>query len=69
MFIKNEDLEILKEIELKLWNNKDLDNYLKLFNLIEKLLQQKEKTNEKNWKRIKEKRKTNKNYARPKKEV
>lgn len=69
MFIKNEDLEVLKEIELKLWNNKDLDNYLKLFNLIEKLLQQKDKTNEKNWKRIKEKRKTDKNYGRSKKEV
>lgn len=65
MYLKNKDLETLKEIEIELWNTNS-KNYFKLFNLIENLLNQKEVNNSKNWNRIKNKRKINKNYARKK---
>ena len=63
MYIKNNDLKLLQEIEIELWN-KNSDLYIHLYNLNEKLLKQKEQTNKNNYKRIKEKRKINKNYAR-----
>lgn len=63
MYIKNEDLKLLQEIEIELWN-KNSDLYIHLYNLNERLLKQKDKTNKENYKRIKEKRKINKNYAR-----
>lgn len=74
MFIKNDDLILLLDIDtyiLKTLNNthntqdgKQLhDDVIKLVN---ELLKKKKDTNKKNYKRIKEKRKTNKNYAREK---
>ena len=88
MYIKNEDLETLKNIELYLFNiNKDnmiiasadlkfiidkdnikdiqaLELYFKLYDIIENLQNKKLETNKNNYRRIKEKRKINKNYAR-----
>ena len=91
MFLKNEDLEILKEIELYLFernedtiiiNNenfvikteeikdiKALDLYFKLYGIIEDLENKKEENNKRNYNRIKNKRKDNKNYARKKLET
>lgn len=68
MNLTNEELEILQEIEIELWN-KGSDKYFTLWRLIESKLNQKEERNKNNWKRIKEKRKVNKNYARSKKEI
>lgn len=68
MFISKNDLELLREIEIYLWNNKSMDLYLKLFKLNEKLIIQREKTNRANWERIKTKRELDKNYARSTKE-
>ena len=68
MFISRNDLELLQEIELYLWNNKNMDLYLKLFKVNEKLIMQREKTNKANWERIKTKRALDKNYARSTKE-
>ncbi len=64
MFIKNSDLQILQELEIELWNKGDIKNYRVVYDLVEKLLLQKKDNNNKNWKRIKEKRKLDKNYAR-----
>ena len=63
MYIKNNDLKLLQEIEIELWN-KNSDLYIHLYNLNERLLKQKDKTNKNNYERIKNKRKINKNYAR-----
>lgn len=68
MFISKNDLELLREIEIYLWNNKNMDLYLKLFELNEKLIIQREETNKANWERIKRKRELDKNYARSTKE-
>lgn len=68
MFISKNDLELLREIEVYLWNNKNTNLYLKLFELNEKLITQREKTNKSNWERIKTKREIDKNYARSTKE-
>jgi hypothetical protein len=68
MFIKNQDLQILQQIELELWNKGDTENYLRIYYLIEKLLNQKKQNNNKNWARIKGKRELDKNYARSIKE-
>lgn len=68
MFISKNDLELLREIEIYLWNNKNMDLYLKLFELNEKLMIQREETNKANWERIKRKRELDKNYARSTKE-
>ena len=68
MNLTNEELEILQKIEIELWN-KGSDKYFALWRLIESKLNQKEERNKNNWKRIKEKRKVNKNYARSKKEI
>lgn len=62
MFINNRDLLDLISINNEL-------NSPKLTKIISKLLNQKEKTNKKNWQRIKNKRKTNKCYARSQKEI
>lgn len=66
MFLKKDDLQLLLDIENFLWNNGTTDLYVKLYNLNEKLIQQRDKANKKSYARIKEKRKTNKNYARTK---
>lgn len=63
MYIKNNELKLLQEIEIELWN-KNSDLYIHLYNLNERLLKRKERANKNNYKRIKEKRKINKNYAR-----
>ena len=90
MTLKNNELELLKEIELYLFNVNSksmeiIDNtfiikkddiidieamtlYNNLYNLIEKLEKNKEKTNIKNYDRIKKKRENDPNYARSKKE-
>ena len=68
MNLTNEELEILQEIEIELWN-KGSDKYFTLWRLIESKLNQKEERNKNNRKRIKEKRKVDKNYARSKKEI
>lgn len=89
MTLKNNELELLKEIELYLFNVNSksmeiIDNtvvikkdniididamtlYNGLYNLIEKLEKNKEKTNIKNYDRIKKKRENDPNYARSKK--
>ena len=66
MHISKKDLELLHKIESYLFT-KDLELYNEMYGLTEKLLTQKEKNNKANWKRIKAKRETNKNYARSKK--
>ena len=73
MNIKNKDLELLIEIENFLgfiksdkYPTKINDLLEDLWGLNERLINSKEKYNKKNYERIKEKRKTNKNYARKK---
>lgn len=63
MYLKNNDLKLLQEIEIELWN-KNSNLYIHLYNLNERLLKQKDKMNKENYNRIKEKRKIDKNYAR-----
>lgn len=68
MYIKLEELNKLIEVENKLAGVKKYYNeFCILCTIIENLLQQRYKDNIKNYERIKEKRKTNKNYARSKK--
>lgn len=78
MFINKKDLEMLIELEQIIYeigigkvNKKDLEKTIapyfhKLYDLIEKLLKKQKITNKKNWDRISEKRKTDKNYGRKK---
>lgn len=65
MTLSKKDLELLQEIEVELWNRKS-ENYFRMWELVERMMQQRDKTNAANYARIKEKRKTDKNYARPK---
>lgn len=78
MFIKNDELDVLIQVEellhKKLYdegNSSDEEKNLwnTYWNIIEKLLQQKDKRNIKNYDRIKAKRATNENYARSKQEI
>lgn len=67
MYISTADLEFLVHLENKLgaienWS----DDVNRLWELNEKLLKQRKMNNEKTRKVIAEKRKTDKNYARPK---
>lgn len=74
MFIKNDSLMLLLDIDKYILqtldnthntqNGKQLHD--EIINLINELLKKKKDTNKKNYKRIKEKRKINKNYARKK---
>lgn len=76
MYLKNDDVKMLIELEKMIFEvgigkvkRKDLEktiapHYHKLYNLIERLLKDKKIYNEKNYNRIKEKRKIDKNYAR-----
>lgn len=73
VYIKNKDLMLLLDIDTyiikTLKNNNNNDGKIlhdKLTTLLYQLLNNKKKTNIKNYNRIKEKRKTNKNYARKK---
>lgn len=63
MYISKKDLELLKNM-----NNNLIKMNSQLIIMVSKLEHQKEETNKKNYERIKEKRKINKNYARSKKE-
>lgn len=74
VYIKNKDLMLLLDIDtyiLKTLKNNDNNNgkilHDKLTTLLYQLLDNKKKANIKNYDRIKEKRKLNKNYARSKK--
>lgn len=87
MYLKNEDLEIMCDVEELLHkklvqtngikdvykgkeyyyfneNDKEVDLWDRYWNMIEKLLQRKAESNKKNYEKIKEKRKKDKNYAR-----
>jgi hypothetical protein len=78
VFLKNEDLEMLIELENVIFEigigrvkQKELEktiapHFYKLYDLIERLHKNRKITNEKNYKRITEKRKIDKNYARKK---
>lgn len=75
MYLKNKDLILLLDIDAyilqTLKNNDNNDAKIlhdKLTALLYQLLNNKKKTNIKNYDRIKEKRKTDKNYARSKKD-
>lgn len=67
MYITNKELELLLEIENKLFTS-DMGLYLKLYELNERLITARDKNNERNTKRIAEKRKDNKMYGRGAKE-
>ena len=64
MYLKNEDLDILIETENKLGNWED--NW-KLWNLIERLINQRDNDRERIKNIVAERRKLNKDYARSKK--
>lgn len=66
MYISKKDLEFLQKIEGYLFTT-NLDLYHEMYELNEKLIKQRDKSNEANWKRIKAKREIDKNYARSKK--
>ena len=66
MYISKKDLEFLHKIEGYLFT-RDLKLYLEMYELTEKLIIQRDKDNEANYKRIKAKREIDKNYARSKK--
>ena len=68
MYISNEDLEFLIQLENKLGCLLDwTEDVCKLWELNEKLLKQRKANNEKTRKYIAERRKKDKNYARGKK--
>ena len=70
MNISNKELELLLEIENYLLNNtKDINIYLRLHNLNNRLLQSKAIRNEKAKNRVAIKRQYNKMYARSKREI
>ena len=62
MYITNEDLKLLLEVESYLWNNNNnnTEMYLKLHKMNSKLMQDKETRNIKNTKKIAIKRQENK---------
>lgn len=64
MHLKNEDLKLLLDIERYLWNTGDKEFYYKLWGLNERLIKNKIEYNKINSKRVAEKRKIDKNYAR-----
>lgn len=68
MYLSNQDIEVLLEIEKELWNTNST-KYTKLWKLIESKLVLKEKKNKINSEKIKAKRKINPTYARSKKEL
>ena len=74
MYLKNKDLMLLLDVDTyileTLKNNNNNDGKIlhdKLTTLLYQLLNNKKKVNKKNYNRIKEKRKIDKNYARKKK--
>lgn len=69
MYITKEDLKLLLEVEKYLWNTANISLYLELFNLNERLLNERDTNNAKVKRRMYEKRKTNKMYGRSKKEI
>lgn len=70
MYLKNEDLEFLIELENKLWATEGFtDDVEKLWKLNERLIQKRNQTREKTLNYITEKRKSNPNYGRSKEEI
>lgn len=69
MYITKEDLKLLLEVEKYLWNIGNTSLYLELFNLNERLLNERDTNNAKVKQRMYEKRKINKMYGRSKKEI
>ena len=67
MYISKKDLDFLRKIEGYLFT-RNSDLYSEMYDLTEKLIRQRDKDNEANWKRIKAKREIDKNYARSKKQ-
>lgn len=67
MYISNKDLEFLIELENELGCDENWSERVnKLWELNQKLIEQREKNNKKVRGAVAEKRKTNKNYARKK---
>jgi hypothetical protein len=66
MYISKKDLEFLQKIEWYLFT-RNSELYSEMYYLTEKLIRQRDKYNEENYKRIKAKREIDKNYARSKK--
>lgn len=70
MYLKNEDLDFLIELENKLWATEGFtDDVEKLWKLNERLIQKRNQTREKTLNYITEKRKSNPNYGRSKEEI
>lgn len=70
MYLKNEDLDFLIELEHKLWATEGFtDDVEKLWKLNERLMQKRNQTREKTLNYITEKRKSNPNYGRSKEEI
>lgn len=70
MYLKNEDLDFLIELENKLWTIEGFtDDVEKLWKLNERLIQKRNQTREKTLNYITEKRKSNPNYGRSKEEI
>lgn len=68
MFITNEDLQTLIDVK-EILNDEESDLFCKYNTLIEKLCELRDKKNKINSKRIADKRKENKDYARSKTEI
>ena len=77
MYIKNDDLKLetfifecgINHNEINKKSDDEIEKifasyFYKLYAINENLLNMKKENNKRNWKRIKKKRKTNKNYAR-----
>jgi hypothetical protein len=70
MYIKNEDLEFLIELERKLWSFEGWTfDVERLWTLNERIIQSRESARKKTLSYITKKRKTNPNYCRSKKEI
>ena len=66
--IKQLDNNFKRKVE-KVKDMNDMELYIKLYSINEKLLQERKKSNKANWNRIAKKRQENKMYGRSKKEI
>jgi hypothetical protein len=69
MYINKADLDTLIEIEQMLFNRNMVKWFRKLYEINDRLIQDRNKTNQKIRTKIAEKRKLDKNYARSKKDA
>lgn len=69
MYINKADLDTLIELEQMLFKQDMVEWFRKLYEINERLIQNRNKTNEKIRTKVAEKRKLNKNYARSKKDA